>query len=163
MKWFSFIRVWDFTWWIWFGCAVLLLLGLLLSPMFFLAAIAIATLQAIAFVVRRGSVRDFTVQLRLAYATLLITCYPAALRWLYWVPAIGTFVMLFTGYCLLARLLSLLPWNRSEKITSAFLRRIFFRPPSLDAAIDGAHASGCPGAVCTLEVQIGMSPASATH
>jgi hypothetical protein len=39
------------------------------------------------------------------------------------------------GYCLMARMLSLLPWNRTEPITADLVRRTFLsRPRPLDRA-----------------------------
>lgn len=155
MKSLPYVRLRDFTWWIWLACAMLLLLGLLVSPIYLLGAIAVASAQAVVFVACTRSIRSFQAQLRVGYALLLIVCYIPPLRPVYWVPTIGTFAMLFVGYCLLSRLLSLLPWNRSEPISLELLRRTFLRAPSLETAIAGKEAAGCPGAVCSLEVQIG--------
>ena len=48
------------------------------------------------------------------------------LSFLHWIQLIGTTARVTTGYCLLARLLSLLPWNRSEKLSGRLIvRRLF--------------------------------------
>ena len=157
MKTMRFIRLADFTWWLWFITACLLVLGFIVSPDYFIAAIVLSVAQMLLFIAREGSLRSFPVQLRIAYALLLLVSFIPPLRPLYWVPTIGTFALVFFGYCLLARVLSLLPWNRTEPVNPKMLFRTFFTPPSLDAAVQGKSASSCPGAVCTLEVQLGKS------
>ena len=37
---------------------------------------------------------------------------------------------LFFDYCLLARMLYLLPWNRTEKLSLVMVERTFLSPPS---------------------------------
>ena len=151
------IRLSDYTWWIWLSLACFLLAGLLIKPVYFLFAILISTIQALFFLVRERSVLSFPSQLRIAYWLLMIVLYIPPLRPLYWIPAIGTLILCFSGYCLLARCLSLLPWNRSSPLTLQEVARTFLVLPNLDATLQGEPASGCPGGVCSLEVQIGKS------
>ena len=150
-----FIRLSDYTWWMWFSIACCLLAGLLVNPIYFLFAIIISTIQALFFLVRERSVTSFPSQLRLAYWLLMVVLYIPQLRFLYWVPAIGTLVLCFSGYCLLARSLSLLPWNRTSPLTLQEFVRTITVPPNLDVTLQGRPAAGCPGGVCSLEVQIG--------
>lgn len=150
----TFIRPADYTWWLWLLMTILLL-GLLAHPAFFPVSIILGLLQSLWFLIRHRSLRAWPVQLRVAYLVLLVVFYLPPLRVLYWIPAIGTLALCFFGYCLLARMLSLFPWNRSEPLTLAGIRRTFLRPPSLDTEIRGQAAQGCPGGVCTLEVQLG--------
>lgn len=150
-----FIRLSDYTWWIWLSLACCLLAGLLADPIYFFLAILIATVQALVFWVREDNASSFPAQLRLAYLLLLVVLYVPPLQFLYWVPAIGTLMLCFTGYCLLARCLSLLPWNRTSPLTLQEVVRTFSVPPNLDVVLQGKPASGCPGGVCSLEVQIG--------
>jgi hypothetical protein len=54
---------------------------------------------------------------------------------------VGTAVVLVFDYCVLARLLSLLPWNRRAPLTRARLLATFLSPPvrgSVAAALDRA-------------------------
>jgi hypothetical protein len=152
-----FIRLSDSTWWIWLSLACFLLAGLLINPVYFLFPIFISTVQALFFLVREKSVLSFPSQLRIAYWLLLVVLYVPPLRFFYWVPAIGTLLLCFSGYCLLARSLSLLPWNRTSPLTLQEIVRTFSVPPNLDVTLQGKPASGCPGGVCSLEVQIGKS------
>ncbi|MGH7230523.1 MAG: hypothetical protein ACREJU_04095 [Nitrospiraceae bacterium] len=74
----------------------------------------------------------FPVQVRVAYLILLILGQWTPLHWVLWVQLVGTSARVLTGYCLLARTLSLLPWNRFEPLSTALLRRTYFslRGPS---------------------------------
>lgn len=157
MNYLRFIRLADFTWWIWFITASLLLLGLIVSPSYLLAAIVLSVAQTLYFIARESSLSSFPVQLRIAYVLLLLVSYLPPLRLLFWIPTVGTFALVFFGYCLMARFLSLLPWNRSEPLSPKLLWRTFFRAPSLDATVQAQSAASCPGGVCTLEVQLGKS------
>jgi hypothetical protein len=151
----QYLRLSDYTWWIWLSLACCLLAGLLVHPMYFLLAIGLSTIQALFFLAREKSVASFPSQLRIAYWLLLVVLYIPPLRPLYWIPAIGTFILCFFGYCLLARCLSLLPWNRTSPLTLEEVKRTFLVPPNFDATLQGKPAAGCPGGVCSLEVQIG--------
>lgn len=152
-----FIRLSDYTWWIWLSIACCLLTGLLVDPIYFFLAIIVSTIHALIFLVLEGSVTSFPSQLRVAYWLLMVVLYLPPLRFLYWVPAIGTLIPCFSGYCLMARCLSLFPWNRASPLTLQEFVRTFTVPPNLDVTLRGKPASGCPGGVCSLEVQIGKA------
>lgn len=145
----------EFTWWIWLATAVLLVIGLAGYPTAFLAAIGLTVAQTLFFIVRERSFRSSPVQTRVAYGVLLAICYVPGLRWLYWLPMIGTFALVLYGYCLMARFLSLLPWNRTEKITLGLLRHTFLSPPALGKTGQDLAQAGCPGGFCSIEVQLG--------
>jgi hypothetical protein len=69
------------------------------------------------------------VQVRFWYLILLIISLPEAMQWLFWVPSIGTWAQIIFGYCTMARLVSLWPWNRSEKLSLKSLTKTFFSRP----------------------------------
>jgi hypothetical protein len=54
----------------------------------------------------------------------------------------------------MARILSLLPGNRTELISLDLIRRTFLTPPALGNVHHGLPAAGCPGGVCVLEGRI---------
>jgi len=145
-----FILPQDWTWWVWLVMACLLLIGLVGLPQAFLAALLLSSAQFILFLARERAFKAFPVQLRLAYTLLLIICFLPPIRWLYWLPALGTFALVVFGYCLMARALSLLPWNRTEPIAADLLRRTFLsrpRPNSLSS-------TGCGASLCSIEAQV---------
>jgi hypothetical protein len=121
----------DWTWWAWNLTAILLAIGLLGHPRAFVAAMGITGLQATVMLIREKGVFAFPVQLRIAYLMLLGVCFIPQMRWLYWLPTVGTLALVIFGYCLMARVLSLLPWNRREALSADLLRHTFFSRPDL--------------------------------
>lgn len=72
----------------------------------------------------------FPVQVRIAYvAWVAIGTYVPYMTWLMWITTIGLATNLFVGYCPLARMLSLLPFNRSEPFSFDLVKRVFLSPP----------------------------------
>ncbi len=142
------------SWWVWAITALCLAAGLEGYPSGFHAAILISVIQTVAYELKGSSAFTFPVQIRFAYTGLLILCQVPSLGWLYWVPTVGTFALVLFGYCLMARILSLLPGNRTEPISLDLLRRTFLTPPTPGNIHQGLPAAGCPGGACALEGRI---------
>jgi hypothetical protein len=145
----------DWTWWAWTLTATLLAIGLAGYPSAFIAAMAITALQSIAMLIREKSISAFPVQLRIAYLLLLAISFIPQMRWLYWLPTLGTFALVIFGYCLLARALYLLPWNRQESLSADMLRRTFMTRPDLSRVAVNPQTASCAGGLCTIEAQVG--------
>ena len=144
----------SYIWWVWAITALCLAGGLTGYPSGFQAAILISVVQTVVYQLRETSIFTFPVQIRFAYTGLLIVCQIPSLRWLYWVPAVGTLALVVFGYCLMARILSLLPGNRTEPMSLDLLRRTFLTPPAPGNIHHGLPANGCAGGACTLEGRI---------
>jgi hypothetical protein len=129
----------EISWWYWAVTSVLLIAGLAGWQAAFHLAAGLSAWQIIHFRLREGSLTAFPVQVRIAYTTMLLLALWEPLRWLFWVPAIGTPAQVLFGYCTLARCLSLLPWNRIERLTWQLVRRTFFSPP-----VKGSIHQGLP-------------------
>jgi hypothetical protein len=72
----------------------------------------------------------FPAQLRLAYvAWVTLGTYLPQARWMMYVTLIGLAANLLVGWCPLARLLYLLPWNRTEPFELGLLARVFLSGP----------------------------------
>jgi hypothetical protein len=155
-----FIMPQDWTWWVWLVTACLLLVGLMGMPEAFFAALLLSIAQSVLFLAQERAFKAFPVQLRLAYTLLLIICLFPPMRWIYWVSAVGTFALVIFGYCLMARMLSLLPWNRAEPITVDLLHRTFLSRPRLPDQADRVSWAGCGAGLCSIEAQVepGMGP-----
>lgn len=117
------------SWWYWLASACLLTAGLAGWQAGFPLAIGVTIVQVIHFAVRQRSVTAFPVQVRLGYLLLLLVALPAPMQWLYWLPMIGTWAQLLFGYCLMARLVSLLPWNRTQPFSLVLLKRTLISAP----------------------------------
>lgn len=116
-------------WWFWLVTVSLLTAGLAGKPIGFTLAIGFTAYQLVHFMIAKGSIKAFPVQVRFWYLVLLLLAFPEPLRLIYWVPTIGTWAMLIFGYCTMARCVSLLPWNRSEPFSVSLLRRTFLSRP----------------------------------
>ena len=106
-----------------------------------LVAMALMVLQGVHLGLRARSPLALPVQVRAVYLGLLILGSWPPLRALLWLLLAGLAVRLVFDYCLLARLLSLLPWNRSGPLTRQRLRATLLTPPvkgSIVAALEGA-------------------------
>jgi len=156
-----YINLGDWTWWAWTITTVLLVMGLSGYSLAFVGAMVVTAGQGLVLLVRDRSLVAFSVQLRAAYLLLLLISYPPPMRWLYWLPTVGTFALVVFGYCLMARVLSLLPWNGHEAYTVGRLRRTFLSAPNLDRVKTNLAATSCAGGLCTIKAQV--APPSGTN
>ena len=102
-------------------------------------ALSLAILQALGWLLVYRSIRHFPTQLRIAYALWMAAGLVPHLFVLYLILTVGTAARALTGYCAMARLLLLLPWNRSVPLTWRRMRIIAFHPP-----IRGSVTNGLP-------------------
>ncbi len=130
----------DIGWWYWATTDVLLIGGLGFRPGALYAAAALSLLSTVHFSLRERSVTAFPVQVRCTYAAFHCLGLWPPIRQLLWLPAAGTLVMVLFRYCLLARSLSLLPWNRREPLSWQLLRRTFLSPPRAGNVLQGLPA-----------------------
>lgn len=119
----------DIGWWYWLVTAVLLTIGVLGNKLGFTLAIGLTTFQLIHYIIREKSITVFPVQVRFWYLLLLVVSLPEMMQWLYWVPCIGTWAQIIFGYCAMARLVSLWPWNRDENLSLKYLFKTFLSRP----------------------------------
>lgn len=126
----------DFGWWCWLASGVLFAAWLAGAGGAFWLLAALSGFQVAWFWRLDGGPGAFRVQVRIAYAGLvLLTAWPP-LRLLGWVPTVGTWAQVIFGYCALARLLSLMPWNRSEPFTWRLAWRTFAAPPAATSILE---------------------------
>jgi hypothetical protein len=120
------MQITRFDWWYWVATVLLLGAGLAGWAPGFVSAIPLTGVQVIHFASRERSLKTLTVQILL----LLAAASWEPLRFLYWIQFAGTTVFVLSGYCFLARVLVLLPWNRAEALTLDLVRRAFFSMPA---------------------------------
>lgn len=130
----------DISWWYWAATVPMLAAGLAGVSAGFIAAITLTTFQVAHFRRREGAVSAFPVQVRIAYLALLLLAQWSPFYWVYWLQLFGTTAMVLFGYCLLARIMSLMPWNRSEKFTLELFVRTFFSAPVPGNILQGLPA-----------------------
>lgn len=117
-------------WWYWFATVLFLVAALPLGREIMLyAAIVLSIVQSIHFARRTGGPSAFPAQVRLAYLGLLVLGLAPYMAIIHWLLLIGTTSLLLVGYCPLARILALMPWNRSVPLTARLVARVIFTPP----------------------------------
>lgn len=128
------------VWWYW-ALTTILLVGVLAGNSQCLqAVIALNIVQVIHFAIREKSLTAFPVQVRITYLGMLFVAQAPYMVWIFWWQLVGTSAMVLFGYCFLARLLSLLPWNRTEPYSVENLKRTFLSPPQKGNVLQGLPA-----------------------
>jgi hypothetical protein len=128
------------VWWYW-ALTTILLVGVLAGNSQSLqAVIGLNIVQVIHFVIREKSLIAFPVQVRVTYLGLLFAAQAPYMVWIFWWQLIGTSAMVLFGYCFLARLLSLLPWNKKHSYSIEMLKRTFVTPPQKGNVMQGLPA-----------------------
>jgi hypothetical protein len=134
--WARHIRLDRPTWWLWALLAALLIAGLLGYAAARYAAMAVAGLQAAAWLGRNRSLAHFPTQVRVAYAIWMAASLHPLLLPMLWIQAAGTTALILLGYCPLARLLLFLPFNRRVPLTLRRAARIVLHPPTNGSVLD---------------------------
>lgn len=119
----------QLNWWYWFVTACLLTAGVAGYQIGFLLTIGLSLFQLIHFTIREQSMTAFPVQVRFWFLVLVLALYPEPMQIVYWLPLAGTWARSIFGYCLMARLLSLLPWNRRAPFSLKLVMKAFFTRP----------------------------------
>ncbi len=151
----------DPSWWHWTATVPILILYLNGLSWAIWAAAGLCALATGYFLIHTHAVKHYSVQIRIAYLGWLMVGLLPWMSWMHWIQLAGTSAMVTVGYCPLARLLRLLPFNRSIPLTWSLFIRSFFRDPcagglvgwSVDAQPQPACCSIRPptvGASCSL-------------
>ena len=130
----------NLSWWFWLITAVFLSVGVSGFPVGFSLAIGFTLFQLTFFALKLQSMTAFPVQVRFWYLILLIISLPQMLQWLFWIPTIGTWAQVLVGYCLMARCVSMLPWNREDAFSFEYFKKTIFSPP-----VNGSVKQGFTG------------------
>ena len=131
----------DLGWWYWLATDALLVGALTGWSYGFAPVIALNVVQAAHFLLREGRPSAFPVQVRVGYLGLLLAGQWDPLYFVYWVQLAGTTAMVAFDYCPLARVLSLMPWNRRHPLSARLVLRTFLAPP-----VKGSILQGLPSA-----------------
>jgi hypothetical protein len=144
----------ESSWWIWLATALLLVTGLVWTEVAFVGAILLSAASAGFHLRKHHSYTPYPVQIRLAFTALMIVCFAPFLRWFYWLLVVGAVARVLFGYCMMARMLSLMPWNRVGPITLDLLRRTLLTRPVIGNATHGLSDSAGMGGACEIEARV---------
>lgn len=116
-------------WFYWFVTDISLAMGLMLWPELLYVTMLVVLLHGVHLYKISPYVFSFPIQVRLVYLGLLILGQLPYCSWIHWVQLVGTTVLLSLDYCPLARMLSLMPWNRSRVLSWKFVRAAIVSRP----------------------------------
>ena len=125
-------------WWYWFATACLLAASLAGWDAGVRFTMAFVIVQVVHYRAREGALRAFPVQTRTAFLALLAAGSCPPLGFIHWLQLAGTCATVGVDYCALARILSLLPWNRTQPLTFRLAWRTFASPP-VSGSVLGAN------------------------
>jgi hypothetical protein len=134
-------RLHSIGWWYWLAMVVVLAGEVAGFAVAAALAVALGVAQATHFAARECSLTAFTVQVKLVCLGLLVAGLWPLLVAIHWTQLAGTTVRVAFDYCLLARTLSLMPWNRRRPPTPALVWRTYAMPP-VKGSIVQARAAG---------------------
>jgi hypothetical protein len=118
----------DLSWWYWFLAVGLLGAGLLGWPAGIFLAMAVGAVQIVHVIWLTRDHTALPVQVRIVYLAMLIAGLWGPLQWIHWMLLAGITVRVLFSYCLLGRILSLVPWNRRQPLSFELVRRTFLSP-----------------------------------
>jgi len=121
----------SLVWGPWFITWVGLVAGLFDRVFYEYVVVFSAAHALLIHTLNRFSLKAFPVQVRIAFlAWVWVGAYVPYMTILMYITTVGTAANLFLGYCPLARMVYLLPWNREEAFSFGILARVAITPPS---------------------------------
>jgi hypothetical protein len=100
--------------------------------------LGLAAASAVYYAARLRSIRAYRVQVRLGFLVVAGLAAVPGLRGVLWVPLLGTTAQVLVGYCPMARLLDLMPWNRAVPLTWTMIASVVTRRPSGEGLLSAA-------------------------
>lgn len=122
-------RILNKVWAYWLITDILLILEISGWHYGLLLATALTGIQILHFYAESKAISAFPVQVRIAYALLLVIAFWPPMAWLLYFVILGTTAMVLFDYCFLARFMSLMPWNLNERYSVSMVFRTFFSKP----------------------------------
>ncbi len=131
----------DPSWWHW-ALTVPLLAAFLAGTRWALPlAAALCGGAAVGYYAFLRSWRPFPVQVRVAYLLMLFAGAVPYMAWLQGVQLVGTTAMITLGYCPLARMLMLAPWNRTQPFSNRAMWDALVRLPRSGGLVRGGDST----------------------
>ena len=130
----------DRDWGYWLVTDVLLIGGVTGWPWGMIPVIGLTVVQVTHYLAREKRVAAFPVQVRLGYLLLLLLGLYPPLGFIHWIQVAGTTAVVTVGYCPLARILALMPWNRRQPLSLRIIWKTIVTPP-VDGSILAARTS----------------------
>lgn len=133
------------VWTYWFVTAILLTLWLAAGWTAAIdAVVALTAIQVAHFLFLEKRIEAFPVQVRIAYLLIAVAGYWWPLFFLHWIQFAGTWAFVTVGYCPLARMMMLLPWNREWDLGWRSIWVLITTPPADGSIRDKLAATTRP-------------------
>ena len=129
----------EMDWWYWLATDGLLIGSVAGWRWGIYPAVALTVLQAVHYLVRERCIAAFPVQVRLGYLLLLVLGMYPPLGFIHWIQLAGTTAVVTVGYCPLARIMVLMPWNRSRPLSVALAWNTIISSPVAGSILE-VHA-----------------------
>lgn len=126
----------QLSWWYWLATDLLLAAALWGWGLGFVPVVGLTILHMLHFRLREGTWLAFPVQVRIGYLLWLLAGLWSPLGWFHWIQIAGTTAMVLVDYCPMARMVSLLPWNRRSPLSLRLVWRTFASPPTRGSILD---------------------------
>ncbi len=131
-------RLNEMSWWYWLVTGVMLAQAMFQGSFGFAPVLAFTAVHTLHYLVREGSVNAFPVQVRIGYLAWMWAGLWGPLGFFHWIQLAGTTAAVLVDYCPMARLMSLMPWNRRSPLTLRLVLRTFLRPPVRGSILDAS-------------------------
>lgn len=119
-----------FVWVLWFVTWIGLLAGLFDRLFYEYVVVFSAAHALLVLFLLRFQISAFPAQVRVAYLVwVAVGTYVPYMVFLMYITTVGVATNLFVGYCPLARMMYLFPWNRKEPFSFKLVARVFLSPP----------------------------------
>jgi hypothetical protein len=113
----------------WMVTALCLAAGLLFWPPALILAMAVMVVHCMHYPQCAPGITSFPMQVRIGFLALLVVGQVPYFGWVNWVQMAGITALITVGYCPLARILSLMPWNRTRPMSWKLFVTAIFSPP----------------------------------
>lgn len=113
------------SWKYWLITFVLLIRGFIYDDNSFGLVIGLSAIQVIHYLIKTRKMASFEVQFRMGFLMLMMLAQFPQLSWLYVFAMFGLLFQLLFSYCLLARCLRLMPWNRQTPLSLSLIKQTF--------------------------------------
>jgi hypothetical protein len=123
------IRWKEKDWWYWLITDSLLIGSLAGWYWGIYTVIALTIIQTVHYYFLDRYITAFPVQVRLGYLLLLVLGTYPPLGFIHWIQLFGATAVVTVGYCPLARIIVLMPWNRSRPLSFVLVWNTIVSPP----------------------------------
>jgi hypothetical protein len=131
----------DIGWWYWVATTAALTFGAMGGAIGevrgFSLALAVTAVHLLHYLVRYRSFSSFPVQVRSWLVAFMLVGLLEPMGFIYWMLTAGGWAQILFGYCLMARMVSLLPWNRTLPFDSSLLKTTFLSRPTVGSVRQG--------------------------